>query len=33
MTANDAYKASFTFEDGIVYLRLVDEHDVIDKNP
>lgn len=33
VTSNDVYKASCTFEDSIVYLRLVDEHDVIDKNP
>lgn len=33
VTANDAYKASFTLEDGVVYLRLCDEHDVVDKNP
>ena len=33
VTANDAYKASFTFEDGVVYLRLCDEHDVIGRNP
>lgn len=33
VTTNDAYKASFTLEGGVAYLRLVDEHDVIDKNP
>lgn len=33
VTANDAYKASFTYEDGIAYFRLIDEHDVVDKNP
>ncbi|MES3014971.1 MAG: hypothetical protein V4750_14745, partial [Pseudomonadota bacterium] len=33
VTTNDVYKASCTFEDGIVHLRLCDEHDVIDKNP
>lgn len=33
VTSNDAYKASFTFEDGVCYMRLVDEHDVIDKHP
>lgn len=33
VTADDRYKASFTFEGGVIYLRLVDEHDVIDKHP
>lgn len=33
VTPDDRYKASFTFEGGVVYLRLVDEHDMIDKNP
>jgi hypothetical protein len=33
VTANDAYKASFTLEDGTAYMRLCDEHDVIDRNP
>lgn len=33
VTADDRYKASFTLEDSVVYLRLCDEHDVIDKNP
>lgn len=33
VTADDAYKASFTYEDGAFYFRLLDEHDVIDKNP
>jgi hypothetical protein len=33
VTANDAYKASFTLEDGVAYMRLCDEHDVIDRNP
>jgi hypothetical protein len=33
VTADDRYKASFTFEDGVMYFRLCDEHDVIDKNP
>lgn len=33
VTADDRYKASFTLEDCKAYFRLVDEHDVIDKNP
>lgn len=33
VTANDAYKASFTFEGGVMYMRQVDEHDRIDKRP
>ncbi len=33
VTANDVYKASCTFEDGIVFLRLIGAHDEIDKNP
>lgn len=33
VTADDTYKASFTLEDGVAYMRLCDEHDVIDKNP
>lgn len=33
VTTNDAYKASFTLEDGIAYLRIVDEHDQVDKHP
>lgn len=33
VTADDRYKASFTYEDGVLYFRLCDEHDVIDKNP
>ena len=33
VTAGDEYKASFTLEDGVAYLRVVDEHDVVDKNP
>lgn len=33
VTSDDRYKASFTLEDGTAYFRLVDEHDVIDKNP
>lgn len=33
VTADDRYKASFTLEDCKAYFRLVDEHDIIDKNP
>lgn len=33
VTANDKYKASFTFEDGRIFLRQVGEHDLIDKRP
>lgn len=33
VTANDAYKASFTLEDGTAYFRVVDEHDIVDKHP
>ncbi len=33
VTADDRYKASFTLEAGVAYMRLCDEHDVIDKNP
>ncbi|BDI04522.1 hypothetical protein [Sphaerotilus microaerophilus] len=33
VTSNDSYKASFTLEDGIAYLRNVDEHDRVDKFP
>lgn len=33
VTADDCYKASFTLEGGVAYMRLCDEHDVIDKNP
>lgn len=33
VTSNDAYKASFTLEDGTAHLRKVDEHDAVDKNP
>jgi len=32
-TADDRLKVSFTWENGTAWLRLVDEHDVIDKNP
>lgn len=33
VTADDAYKASFTYENGVAYFRLVDTHQVIDKRP
>lgn len=33
VTPDDAYKASFTFEGGTAYMRLCDEHAVIDKRP
>ena len=33
VTPDDAYKASFTFEGGVVYLRLCDTHAAIDKSP
>lgn len=33
VTASDTYKASFTLEDGVAYLRIVDEHDQVDKHP
>ena len=33
VTPDDRLKASFTYEEGVMYLRLVDDHDVIDKNP
>lgn len=33
ITKDDTYKASFTLEDGTAYMRLCDEHDVIDKRP
>ena len=33
VTLDDRYKASFTLEDAVVYLRLCDEHDLIDKHP
>lgn len=33
LTANDKFKASFTFEDGTAYLRVCGEHDWIDENP
>ena len=31
--SDDKYKASFTYENGVVYLRQVGEHDAIDKRP
>lgn len=33
ITTDDAYKASFTLEDGTAYLRVCGEHDQVDKNP
>ena len=33
VTSDDTYKASFTYEDGGLYFRLVDLHDTIDKRP
>ncbi|MDP2434095.1 MAG: hypothetical protein Q8O33_19040 [Pseudomonadota bacterium] len=33
LTSNDAWKASFTLENGTAYLRLCGPHDKIDKNP
>jgi len=33
ITADDAYKASFTLEDGTAYLRACGEHDKIDQFP
>lgn len=33
LTSNDAWKASFTLEDGTAYLRACGPHDSIDKNP
>jgi hypothetical protein len=33
VTPDDVYKASFTFEDSVIYLRQVDTHDVIDRRP
>lgn len=33
VTANDAYKASFTFESGVVFLRCIRTHDDLDKDP
>ena len=33
ITKDDSMKASFTFEDGVAFLRLCGPHDMIDKNP
>lgn len=33
VTPDDAYKASFTLEDGTAYMRQCDTHAVIDKRP
>lgn len=33
LTGNDAWKASFTLEDGTAYLRACGPHDAIDKKP
>lgn len=33
ITANDGYKASFTFEDGVLYFRTCGVHDKVDKSP
>lgn len=33
ITADDRYKASFTFEAGIIYFRVCGLHDEIDKKP
>lgn len=33
VTADDGYKASFTFECSTAYFRFCDRHDDIDKNP
>jgi hypothetical protein len=33
VTADDVYKASFTYEDGGAYFRNLDTHQVIDKRP
>jgi hypothetical protein len=32
LTSNDSYKASFTFENGVAYMRVCGEHDDIDKS-
>lgn len=32
-TADDKLKVSFTWEDGVAWMRLVGEHDLIDKCP
>lgn len=33
ITANDNYKASFTFEDGVLYFRTCGPHDAVGKKP
>ncbi len=33
ITADDRHKASFTFEDGILYFRTCGKHDEVDKKP
>lgn len=33
ITANDRYKASFTYEGGTLYFRTCGLHDVVDKSP
>ncbi len=33
VTADDTYKASFTFEDGCAYLRVIRTHDRLDDDP
>lgn len=33
ITADDRYKASFTFEGGVMYFRVCGLHDTIDKKP
>ncbi|BCN09710.1 hypothetical protein RPSD_15950 [Ralstonia solanacearum] len=33
LTRDDTYKASFTLEDGVAYLRVCGEHDSVDKSP
>lgn len=33
LTADDRYKASFTFEDSVIYFRTCGLHDVVDKKP
>jgi len=32
-TPDDRYKVSFTLEDGVAYLRVCGEHDIVDKRP
>lgn len=33
ITADDKYKASFTFEDGTMFFRTCGRHDTVDKKP